>query len=136
MSQIPASYRELANAYHSHVEVSSKGTSMTHKLVLFYCVECGLKSIYLHWNGLQSTDQLDNETEKFGHNLREWAKKLHLSAELIGGLDNLRLNKNDIQYSAEYAHQIWRYGIRVRSEDEKCLVDGLINMKDWIKDQI
>ena len=44
---ISSGYTELRHAYLTHMRISDTGNEDPHHLLLFYGLECGLKSIYL-----------------------------------------------------------------------------------------
>jgi len=75
-------------------------------LLLFYAVECAMKSRIMQEKALNSTSQLPPSLRS--HNLRAMAKELRLGAadEAILGTYKSRGSV----YPAFELHQVWRYG--------------------------
>ena len=134
---IPAGVNELRQAFYAHKNAIRDGKSICDRLLLFYAVECGLKSIWLKQNNLFTTNQIQkNLLSNYGHNLDKWAKELKISGTIIRKTPNFRLARGGSSLDIEKAHQAWRYGIRMRSEDEKVVVEWLESVCDWIKENI
>jgi hypothetical protein len=140
---IHASVSDLRQAFHRHHSAVQATKDNCSHLLLFYAVECGLKSIWLKRNKLPSTDRIRNQTllSKDGHNFGVWIKELGLQRKVFGDIStpkppNFRLHKDSSSWEMSEAHQAWRYGIRVNSEDQKILVEWLEKVCIWIKEEI
>lgn len=134
---IPAGVSELRQAFYAHRNAIGDGKSISDRLLLFYAVECGLKSIWLKQNNLFKINQIDKKLlSKYGHNLDRWAKELKIDGIIIRNTPKFRLARGGSSLDIEKAHQAWRYGIRMRSEDEKVVVEWLETVCDWIKENI
>jgi len=114
--------REMENAFrkHKHLKDLSRTLTITDKMVLFYAVECGLKSLYMRKHRLSQTYQKDpngKDVTDFGHNLNELLKQNGFSYTIpkIAA-------KDSTQIEADSLHQAWRYGKTVEEQKEKnCL---------------
>jgi hypothetical protein len=78
---------------------------------------------------------------KDGHNFGVWIKELRLPRDVIGDvsklkLPNFRLHRDSSSWEMSEAHQAWRYGIRVDSQDQEILVKWLEKVCNWIKENI
>ncbi len=134
---IPAGWSELKFAFERHYFVGRGTNSISHNLLLFYGVECGLKSIYLRRNKLKDTSQIMDGDLRKSHDLIGWVKQLRLPASLTSSVShNFRLRRSHSSYSLEFAHQVWRYGIAIHQNDEFVLLAWLNRIADWIKENI
>lgn len=129
---------ELRQAFHTHRGAADKTQGISSHLLLFYAVECGLKSIYLREKKLRTTEQIPDPTllSKDGHNLDRWVKELKISASQVGKTPDFHLATGGAILNIEKTHQAWRYGIRIKSEDEKILVEWLNSICNWIKENM
>ncbi|WP_231636927.1 MULTISPECIES: hypothetical protein [Planktothricoides] len=131
---------ELRQAFHAHSQsaAAEQIKQISAYLLLFYAVECGLKSIWLKQNKLQTTEQIPDRTllSKDGHNLDRWVKELKISASQVSATPDFHLEKGGFSLNIEKAHQAWRYNIRLKGEDEKVLVEWLNSICNWIKENI
>jgi len=77
---IHASESDLRHAFHKHHSAVQETKAACSYLLLFYAVECGLKSIWLKRNNLTGTDRIRNPTllSKDRHNFGVWIKELRL----------------------------------------------------------
>lgn len=133
MARIPAGTTELRNAFWQHIR---KEPSSEH-LRLFYAIECGLKSVYLRWHRLSTTDQIRNsELQDGGHDLAKWVKELRLPASIVPSSIEFRLKRDGSRYRIELAHQAWRYGVSIEENDEAALLAYLQKLQDWIQEAL
>lgn len=136
--KIPAGMSQLRQAFHAHLRASQQTQASCSCLLLFYAVECGMKSIYLRRNRLKETSNISDQTllSRDGHNLDRWVKELRISASQVGNTPYFRLKSGGSSLDIEKAHQAWRYGIQINSKDEENLVKWLKALCNWIKDDI
>jgi hypothetical protein len=77
---------------------------------------------------------------KNGHDLSLWAKRLRIPASICETDKELQFNLGGNRSSERWpmtaAHQAWRYGIGIDSQDEKAIVDQLNRIKAWIDGEI
>lgn len=135
---IPAGQSDLRQAFHAHRKEAKKISGTCSYLLLFYAAECGLKSIYLRRNNLSKTDKIQNQAllSKDGHNLDRWIKELKISANQVGATPHFHLANGGSSLDIQKAHQVWRYGVKIKVEDEKKLVEWLENICNYIKENI
>ena len=134
---IPAGEGELRRAFHQHTGLAEDGTSALHYLLLFYAVECGLKSIYLRRApiGVNTTNDIPAE-DFYGHDLGRWAQELKLPISITAVNTSFHLRRDHSQWSISDAHQAWRYGVAITPADEQRLVSWLEQVHQWIEENI
>ncbi|MBW4491779.1 MAG: hypothetical protein KME26_01435 [Oscillatoria princeps RMCB-10] len=144
---IHASVKELRNAFYAHLAAYEKiknhpGPSY---LLLFYAAECGMKTIWLSRKSFKTTEQIFDETllSGHGHNLETWRVKLIeiklMEDSAVRKAPRFSLGRDKAkkaQFDIGKAHQAWRYGIGLNTEDEKDLVEWLNKICNWIKENI
>ncbi|MBD2295853.1 hypothetical protein H6G06_20845 [Anabaena sphaerica FACHB-251] len=143
---VPASIHELKTAFQIHLGIikAQEHQSISSHLLIFYAVECGLKRIWLIRRGLKGTDEIHDQTmlTKDGHNLGRWVKELRLPATIIGKypdydkIPRFHLAKDGSIHDLKQSHQVWRYGIEIKPEDESNLVEWLKSVCSWIEENI
>jgi hypothetical protein len=135
---IPAGSRQLRRAFFTHSKQAKKGTSSSHYLLLFYAVECGLKSIYIERapTRIRTIRDLSDERLRRSHDLARWALELRLPSVITRANTSFRLRRDKSSWSIEYAHEAWRYGIAMHSADEQRLVRWLNEVYKWIEEKI
>ena len=135
--------RKAFNAHWSVVKAQPKKDISCH-LLIFYAVECGLKSIWLKRNNLTGTDKIADQTllTKYGHNFSIWIKELRLPATIAGKypdydkIPSFSLARGGSSWDVGKAHQAWRYGVQMNAKDEKVLIEWLESICTWIQDNI
>jgi hypothetical protein len=138
---IHASDRDLRQAFHKHYSAAQETKEDCSHLLLFYAVECGLKSILLQRQRLKSTAQIRDPT-LLSHNFSLLIKELRLPPSVVGQIDDkslpklptFHLDKGDSLLNISEAHQAWRYAVRIRVEDQRRLVEWLKKICIWIKE--
>lgn len=132
-----AGTEELRQAFWYHVHFAGAADAPSSRLILFYAVECGMKAAWLRRKGMRHTDQIPDSLRLHGHDLRQWAKALHLPAtlELPG---QVRLSRSPGAESAGCAqvHEAWRYGIRLHEADEKALMNALQGLQAKVRQEV
>lgn len=126
MTQLKADYRQLAASAQKHEKaINVLKPSSSKSLLLFYAVECALKSVVLkeaqRHNPQNSDTSFLQQEKKFGtsgHDLLMGLKAIPnlLKADLGSAPTNLR--SGDSSYGLDKAHQAWRYGVPLHQEDE------------------
>ena len=141
---IHASASDLRRAFFRHCNAVQKIETVCSYLLLFYAVECGLKSILLRWSRSPNTSKLNNSL--LSHNFAALIKELRLPRSVIGDevgdtsdsshpkLPGFRLDRDSSSWNISEAHQAWRYGVRIHSEDESNLVEWLNKVCIWVKE--
>lgn len=135
---IPVRVNQLDNAFHVHFNGYSKIQGICSYLLLFYAAECGLKSIWLKQNKLRTTNKIADRQmlSKYGHNLNIWIKEIKIPANQVKKPPHFRLSSDNSTLDLAQAHQVWRYGIPIQSQDEQELIEWLKNLCYWIKENI
>jgi hypothetical protein len=133
MAKIHAGVSELRVAYGHLVAASRNGTGTPAHLLLFYAVECGLKSACLRRNKLRTTESLKTTN----HDLHSLIKELKLPAAAISAPPVLRLSghKSEICPHSD-AHQAWRYGVRIENADQAKFVGWLNVICEVLKEHL
>lgn len=134
------SEKQLKHAFNTHLNTSKKISGTSSYLLLFYAVECGLKSIWLERKKRYQNKYKNQDNSlllKYGHTLELWVKELRISAKEVGEAPNFHLDGDrSTILDISKAHQVWRYGIKIEAEDEQKLVEWLQNICNWIKENI
>ncbi|MDQ1351996.1 MAG: hypothetical protein QG657_2302 [Acidobacteriota bacterium] len=133
---IHAGFSELKRAFLVHSSASVDKDSISYNLLLFYAVESGLKSIYLRWNNIPTTEKIVDEKLTKSHNLSEWVQKLYLPASVSGKCPGFKLARDNKHYDVSQVHQAWRYGIEIDDPDQQELVRWLETVRNLIKEHI
>jgi len=158
MAQIPTDYRKLQNAFRQHKLAVEKAGEVEEKdrapynLLLFYAVECGLKSIYLKRNGSPKKGTKPDSTpiEEIGHDLILLAKKLGLAKRLAKKPDlnhqkteeteltfrSLRQGEISGPWGIKKIHEAWRYGVKIDYDDEQEIIKRLKELCIYIQTQL
>ena len=134
---IPAGCTELRKAFFNHHRISDTGSEDSHRLLLFYGLECGLKSVYLRRNGINKTNQISNKELQSSHNLLLFVKELKLPAQTAGVLSpSFRLRRDKTALPIENAHEVWRYGITMNENDTQKLDKWMHDIHVWVKENL
>lgn len=109
--------------YRLYSEAKKKITS-THRMILFYAVECRLKGNFYK----AFKREIDKESGIYyklamSHQLDILLKELKLPN--VGTCPNVELEKESKKYDIEIAHSCWRYGYAIEDKSEKALVSWL-----------
>ena len=144
MSTIPFTHRELKRAW---CELSATACPAdnhrlnTHRLLLFYAVECGLKAVWLKRNSLTLFSQ--DDIDQFGHDIGKIFKCLHTGDE-YSLPENLQLSpvitqdKQKIPRNGDISllHQAWRYGGQCQQPSDQACEAQLEKILKWIKKEL
>lgn len=133
---IHVGYSDLARAFRQHGQAARNVASASCHLLMFYGVECGLKSHYLRENCLRTTEQMQDSDIRIGHDLASWAKILHIPASIIGTATRFRLERDSTTWPIASAHQAWRYGARIDAADERALRRWLEAVSEWLQERV
>ncbi len=129
MAELRASRREMERAFRNHKMVASAGDSLSHKLLLAYAIECGLKAELMRRARVEEYHSLPDE-QRFGHDLRQALRLLRLPATLDIGTTQTRQREPQSVDSAKL-HQAWRYGIECA--DEEAILKSLQAVLHWLE---
>jgi hypothetical protein len=95
-----------------------------------------LKAAWLTRNKIRDTSEIEPLLKQKGHDLIFWAKKLYLPATITAGSVGFRLKSSGSKLDLEFAHQVWRYGADVASDDEAALEAWLEQVWQWTKAEL
>ncbi len=115
MAQIDTGHSNLVNAFNTHKKVT--GESLSHQMILFYGVECGLKALvcsssYNSHHSKLSDIILSSGNTATTHKINDLIIHLRLPASL-GKCPNVKINKDGQNVDHSEIHQAWRYGIKL-----------------------
>ncbi len=134
---IPAGCTELRKAFLNHTRVSNTGNEVSHHLLFFYALECGLKSVYLKRNGIHNTNQIPDNALQNSHDLFLFIKELKLPAQTAGASPiSFRLQRDGTALPIKTAHEVWRYGIMIKEDDAQKLDKWMHDIHAWVKENI
>ncbi len=135
MPDVDAGFTELEQAFKSHSREAKKGNTPSHFLLLFYAVECGLKSEILQRRNVNRVGQMGKELET--HDLYSLVEMLKFPASVMApSKSSFRLRKSKSSRPIEHAHQTWRYGVAMNKEDEDKVVNWLKEVQQKIREII
>lgn len=143
MSQINITRSEFQRSFRNHYLLYNKTDAgfspRTRRLILFYAVECGLKSLILKNIGKNTYEELSeyyqtNGKHKPGHNLKEMTKEVGI--ETTFPLKSITLKKGRLIRSEQY-NELWRYGAAIESSaEEEREEQTLIAIAEWLRQRI
>lgn len=135
--------KEFQESYKRHFQLykRTQGNDKTRRLILFYSVECGLKSLLMKNTGNNTYEELEEYCKKSqkkelaGHNIKAMLKELNPNSEYT--LKNIKLKRGDRIVRPEAFNQLWRYGVAVADEeDEKRAEEILEKIAEWIHERL
>ena len=122
-----------------------KNTNKSDLLILFYAIECGLKSLVLKNNKKNSTNDFKNINDNNGNSIADKLKgssghdlKYLLRIVKIGNytLPNLPIINNTNKVSCSEYNQVWRYGIDSDYDTEKAIEKELNEIVEKLEMQV
>jgi len=108
--------------------------NVSYKLILFYAVECGLKSIWMWENKLNRTNKnIDRGTKasKFGHKLNDLLKEMKWNKKINKGQ-----TKSNEKVDHHSLHEAWRYGKQLEETSERKCVEDLEAVRCQLEEKI
>lgn len=135
-----ADQRDYMNAFRKHFHAYSNwkdtGSDSSKRLVLTYCVECGLKYEIMKQEKLLQTSDAQDEIrgELASHDLRKLLKRLNKAGTYIFPL--IKTNHDENVYPDTY-HQFCRYCITPGSEYIGAIQQfdsTLVDIAKWIEE--
>jgi hypothetical protein len=136
---IPFTRRELQNAWRGALAASRvPQRTNPHRLLLFYAVECGLKSVYLKQ---QNANTIDGDiADKLKHDLNRIMALLCVGKEYLlpVGLSLPAINhtKKPRPCDAGSLNQVWRYGGSLINGADIQIEQQLEKINQWIAKEI
>ena len=136
--------REIENAWKNNLRLYESPEipkTNSHRLMLFYAVECGLKAAIMRRRRMEITDS--NLFVDLGHNINKLLDELKVSHLKLPRNFRLKdIKEGERTCSPEQINQIWRYGHSFDSrksycrEDDDSIEKRLIEIVKWIKGEL
>lgn len=123
--------REMERAFRTHCSYHGLNNSSSHRLLLVYAVECGLKALIMQDRRVNDTQGLAPDYD-ISHDLRE-GLKLVRAPRVLAIRRTITKQKNPQNVFPKELHQAFRYGIHI--EDEPGVVDDLKKVVAWLKEK-
>ena len=135
--------REFQDSYRRHYRLyqNTNVSDKSRRLVLFYSVECGLKSLIMKETGNDTYEELETYCEtngKYnitGHDIKAMLKEVNPRNEFV--LKNISLEKGGGSVPPMRFNELWRYGAAVADmEEEERTEKVLAKIAEWIKTRL
>lgn len=123
--------REMERAFRTHSVQCNAGSSGSHRLLLVYAAECGLKALIMQNARADDTRKLPQGG--FNHDLREGLKQVRAPGILTvrGTITRQRTPQTVVPQNL---HLAFRYGVHV--EDEPGVVADLTAVILWLQERV
>lgn len=103
-------------------------------LLLFYAVECGLKSVYMLQHNLKYTDEARGSAKSarsFSHNIVALIQALNISRASVRPVPAVVTVRLGLNGTPAVLHEAWRYGEKI--QDTNAICDWLKSLLEWCK---
>jgi hypothetical protein len=136
--------REMKRAWESNLSAFSSLSLPTnsHRLLLFYAVECGLKTLLMKRRQVSSSDQVE-EILSSKHDLNKLLDHLKAGSALRLPhqlqLTNIKIQGKEFERkcSSGEINQIWRYGgSSCKNHSDQQIEKALLEIVKWIQEQL
>jgi hypothetical protein len=154
MAQIPFTNREMQRAWRENLIASAAFIQVkrnnAHRLLLFYAIECGLKSVLMKRKSVTCTNHCD-EIGEAQHDINKLldalgaGNKLKLPSQLNMTAIKDKSSKDERKLESGKINQMWRYGGKIEEtvdrdgtivKSDADLEQYLIKISDWIKQEL
>jgi hypothetical protein len=154
MAQIPFTNREMQRAWRENLVASAAFIQVkrnnAHRLLLFYAIECGLKSVLMKRKSVTCTNHCD-EIGEAQHDINKLldllgaGNQLKLPSQLNMAPIKDKSSKDERKLESGKINQMWRYGGKIEEtadrdgtliKDDTDLEQYLIKISDWIKQEL
>lgn len=154
MAQIPFTNREMQRAWKENLVASEAFIQIkrnnAHRLLLFYAIECGLKSVLMKRRSVTCTNHCD-EIGEAQHDINKLLDALGAGNQLkLPNQINMapikdKSSKDERKLESGKINQMWRYGGKIEEttdrdgtliKDDADLEQYLIKISDWIKQEL
>ena len=141
--KINTTRREFQKSYFNHYKLykNSEDSPKTRRLILFYSVECGLKSLIMKETGNNTYYDLENYCKcndgkrLSGHDLKELIKEVNPRNAFI--LKDIHLKNSGGSVPPSRYNELWRYGAEVEdTNQEEEAEKTLVKIAEWLKTRI
>lgn len=135
--ELERAWRNSSNAWDN---VPSDIITNSHRLLLFYAVETGLKAVYLRRQSMATTELATELFKEVQHNLNAIMDKLmvgqHLKLPKNIQLNPIQSPSRQRDASVGDINQIWRYGASAKNPIDSVLEKKLIDINEWIRGEL
>lgn len=141
---IPFTDRELKRAWRQLEDASKPQDGKrknTHRLLLFYAVECGLKAVWL--KRTNKTLFTTNDITQTGHDLAKIMAKLSAGNQFklpkniqLKSVKEPSGGEKQRSCNTEGLHQVWRYGGTTQSPTDEDCEKQLEQVMNWIRGEL
>lgn len=139
--RINVTRREFQDSYRRHYKMyrEAKENNKSGRLILFYSVECGLKSLLMKNLGKNTYEEFveccgSDKKELKGHNISAMIKELNPRNDYC--LKGLMLKKGGLVHPRQF-NELWRYGVALAdTEAEEKAEKTLVRIAEWIHTQL
>lgn len=141
--QINITRREFQNSYRNHYRLYKTANIETspksRRLLLFYSVECGLKSLIMKNIGKNTYEELRKYSEEqgkrvHGHDLKAMTQEVGIEHQYP--LKRIRLAKEG-SCAPERYNELWRYGAAIEDEEEEIKTENTLEkIAEWIEQRL
>ena len=127
------------NHYSLYKRTNSVVSPRTRRLLLFYSVECGLKSLIMKEIGKNTYEELkkyseDNQKGVHGHDLKAMTKEVGIEHKYP--LKGIHLKEGQVVTSERY-NELWRYGASVMDVKEEIKTEKTLQgIAQWIEQRL
>lgn len=129
-----ATRREFERGYRSHGARCRPCDSPVARLLLFYAVECGLKTLILQMHKADRYIDLAEDLQ-VGHDIRRGLAAVYAPAHLTVRTTRTRHGRNPQELvSPRELHEAFRYGIQLENEVE--VTSDLEAIMDWLRERL
>lgn len=154
MAQIPFTNREMQRAWRENLVASAAFIPVkrnnAHRLLLFYAIECGLKSVLMKRKSVTCTNHCD-EIGEAQHDINKLldalgaGNQLKLPSQLNMAPIKDKSSKDERKLESGKINQMWRYGGKIEEttdrdgtliKNDADLEQYLIKISDWIKQEL
>lgn len=137
--KINVTRREFQDSYRRHYKLyqSTDVSDKTRRLVLFYSVECGLKSLLMKEKGKNTYEEFESCSDRSvtGHDIKAMLKEVNPRNEFV--LKNISLEKGGGSVPPKKFNELWRYGAAVAdAEEEEKAEKILAKIAEWIQSRL
>ncbi|MCI8380759.1 MAG: hypothetical protein HFI07_03060 [Lachnospiraceae bacterium] len=127
------------NHYHLYKNADPSVSLQSRRLLLFYSVECGLKSLIMKNIGKNTYEELKKYSEEegkhiHGHDLKAMVKEVGIEHKYP--LKRIHLAKEG-QCAPDRYNELWRYGAAVKDEEEQIKAEKMLEgIAEWITQRL
>lgn len=139
MARIQANQKNFKGAYKKHAYTYEKiqdGSDITKRLILCYCVECGLKYLIMNENKIFKISQADESLSGIlgSHDFRTLLKAIRYAGTYQ--FKDFQTEYGDTVNTGNY-HQLCRYCVDAKNIEDIRAYDSTLNeIADWLKEVI